>query len=68
MGVQERKLRQKRLLRQEILDAASRRPYRYANQLPFQVENFILTVKHASEEAPLSRALLSVGRVRLANF
>ena len=28
----------------------SRRPYRYANQLPFQVENFILTVKreHAS--------------------
>jgi hypothetical protein len=28
----------------------SRRPYRYANQLPFQVENFILNVKreHAS--------------------
>jgi hypothetical protein len=24
----------------------SRRPYRYANQLPFQVENFILNVKH----------------------
>jgi putative transposase len=23
----------------------SRRPYRYANQLPFQVENFILNVK-----------------------
>jgi putative transposase len=23
----------------------SRRPYRYANQLPFQVENYILTVK-----------------------
>ena len=28
----------------------SRRPYRYANQLPFQVENYILNVKreHAS--------------------
>src|ERR1700685_3968337 len=24
----------------------SRRPYRYANRLPFQVENFILNVKH----------------------
>ena len=24
----------------------SRRPYRYANQLPFQVENYILNVKH----------------------
>lgn len=24
----------------------SRRPYRYANQLPFQVENFIMNVKH----------------------
>jgi putative transposase len=24
----------------------SRRPYRYANQLPFQVENHILNVKH----------------------
>ena len=24
----------------------SRRPYRYANQLPFQVENFVLNVKH----------------------
>jgi len=24
----------------------SRRPYRYANRLPFQVENFILKVKH----------------------
>src|SRR6266481_5015269 len=24
----------------------SRRPYRYANQLPFQVENFILNVKN----------------------
>jgi transposase InsO family protein len=24
----------------------SRRPYRYANQLPFQVENFILNVRH----------------------
>src|SRR5207237_7574853 len=24
----------------------SRRPFRYANQLPFQVENFILNVKH----------------------
>ncbi|MGA8143294.1 MAG: helix-turn-helix domain-containing protein [Candidatus Acidiferrales bacterium] len=24
----------------------SRRPYRYAHQLPFQVENFILNVKH----------------------
>src|SRR5262249_57392105 len=24
----------------------SRRPYRYANQLPFQVENYILHVKH----------------------
>src|SRR6201997_5298409 len=27
------------------LTARSRRPYRYANQLPFQVENFILNVK-----------------------
>ena len=24
----------------------SRRPYRYANQLPFQVEHFVLNVKH----------------------
>ena len=24
----------------------SRRPYRYANQLPFQVQNYILNVKH----------------------
>ena len=24
----------------------SRRPYRYANRLPFQVENFILNLKH----------------------
>jgi putative transposase len=24
----------------------SRRPYRYAHQLPFQVENYILNVKH----------------------
>jgi Homeodomain-like domain len=24
----------------------SRRPYRYANQLPFQVENFVLNLKH----------------------
>jgi len=24
----------------------SRRPYRYANQLPFQVENYVLNVKH----------------------
>jgi len=24
----------------------SRRPFRYANQLPFQVENYILNVKH----------------------
>ena len=24
----------------------SRRPYRYANQLPFEVENYILNVKH----------------------
>ena len=29
----------------EGLTARSRRPYRYANQLPFQVENFILNVK-----------------------
>src|SRR3981189_3822305 len=27
------------------LAARSRRPYRYAHQLPFQVENFILNVK-----------------------
>ncbi len=34
----------------EGLTDRSRRPYRYANQLPFQVENFILNVKreHAS--------------------
>ena len=31
--------------RQGLTDR-SRRPYRYANQLPFQVENFILNVKH----------------------
>src|ERR1700681_4747152 len=29
----------------EGLTDRSRRPYRYANQLPFQVENFILNVK-----------------------
>ena len=34
----------------EGLTDRSRRPYRYANQLPFQVENYILNVKreHAS--------------------
>lgn len=31
---------------QQCLTDRSRRPYRYANQLPFQVENFILKVKH----------------------
>jgi hypothetical protein len=31
--------------RLEGLTDRSRRPYRYANQLPFQVENFILNVK-----------------------
>ena len=29
----------------EGLTDRSRRPYRYANQLPFQVENYILNVK-----------------------
>jgi len=29
-----------------VFGARSRRPYRYANQLPFQVENFILNVRH----------------------
>ncbi|HWY75794.1 MAG TPA: helix-turn-helix domain-containing protein [Verrucomicrobiae bacterium] len=34
----------------EGLTDRSRRPYRYANQLPFQVENYILNMKreHAS--------------------
>jgi transposase len=31
----------------EGLTDRSRRPYRYANQLPFQVENYILNVKRA---------------------
>ncbi len=37
-------------MRHQGLTDRSRRPYRYANQLPFQVENFILNVKreHAS--------------------
>ena len=30
----------------EGLTDRSRRPYRYANQLPFQVENYILNMKH----------------------
>lgn len=30
----------------EGLTDRSRRPYRYANKLPFQVENYILNVKH----------------------
>jgi len=30
----------------------SRRPYRYANQLPFQVENFILNVKRERPVCP----------------
>jgi putative transposase len=30
----------------EGLTDRSRRPYRYAHQLPFQVENYILNVKH----------------------
>src|SRR5208283_5608327 len=29
----------------QVLTDRSRRPYRYANQLPFQVENYILNVK-----------------------
>jgi hypothetical protein len=37
----------------------SRGPYRYANQLPFQLENFILNVRreHTSWGAKNSRAL-----------
>ena len=30
----------------EGLTDRSRRPYRYAHQLPFQVENYLLNVKH----------------------
>ena len=39
----------------------SRRPYRYANQLPFQVENYILNVKreHATWGARKIRERLS---------
>ena len=39
----------------------SRRPYRYANQLPFQVENYILNVKreHPSWGAPKIRERLA---------
>ena len=33
-------------MRRAGLTDRSRRPYRYANQLPFQVENYILNVKH----------------------
>jgi transposase len=42
----------------EGLTDRSRRPYRYANQLPFQVENFILNVKreHSSWGTQDSRA------------
>jgi hypothetical protein len=41
----------------------SRRPYRYANQLPFQVENYILNVKreHASWGARKSESACSAG-------
>ena len=34
----------------------SRRPYRYANQLPFQVENFILNVKHEHPAGVLEKS------------
>ena len=34
----------------------SRRPYRYANQLPFQVENFILNVKHEHPSRGLAKS------------
>ena len=41
----------------------SRRPYRYANQLPFQVENYVLNVKRehpswAEPEYPISTVSL----------
>jgi len=41
----------------------SRRPYRYANQLPFQVENYILNVKreHSSWGARKIRERQAVG-------
>ena len=51
----------------------SRRPYRYANQLPFQVENFILNLKHEHvswgarkirEQSADSRAFPSPPRAR----
>src|ERR1700758_5446658 len=34
----------------------SRRPYRYAHQLPFQVENYILNVKHEHPSWGLGRS------------
>jgi transposase len=34
----------------------SRRPYRYANQLPFQVENYILNVKHEYPAGALAKS------------
>ena len=43
----------------------SRRPYRYAHQLPFQVENYILNVKreHTSWGARKIRELLPLQRL-----
>jgi hypothetical protein len=62
----------------EGLTDRSRRPYRYANQLPFQVENYILNMKreHSSWGARKIREELRVGplifggrcRIRTCDF
>jgi transposase len=43
----------------------SRRPYRYANQLPFQVENFILNVKRREFRLGCCRKLFEAPELRL---
>jgi putative transposase len=46
----------------------SRRPYRYAHQLPFQVENFILNVKREHSSWGARTRIVTVSAAPLRGF